>query len=429
MNGVQRPNYEIRVGMFTIIATILLLYGWSWLKSFSLLHPPQRFTVQFHDIAGMTKNATVNINGVRVGIVEDIELKAKGQVLVHPKITSETVRVPQGSRFTIQTLGLVGAKYMEVSLPEPVADQPPPPDLQPTDVVIGEDPVRIELIFNEIGTFARQIVQGMKGQQIGKNFGLAIQNINEISTKFNQNMDHFKDAAISIAKTSDQFHSVAVETKAAAGNANRFFAGGGASIQEVGALAKDMRKATQKVNQILDRPMSMSDLKEVAQKAKEASDQIAVAMQSLNSTLKDEGTRHDLLSALDKLNRSTEDIAKSVETFNNMAQDKELRADIKDAVGKAREAIDKANNMLNKPDFQSDLRETIVKVKTTAGNVDSAARQLQQVLNKRAPLLQMMFGRPGRLKEVPKAETPDAEIQNKEPKDSAPQLERIPATP
>lgn len=80
-NSASKPNYEVRVGIFTILAVIILLYGWTWLKSFSPMHPPQLITVQFHDIAGLATNAPVNINGVRVGTVEQIELKGKVRCL------------------------------------------------------------------------------------------------------------------------------------------------------------------------------------------------------------------------------------------------------------------------------------------------------------------------------------------------------------
>src|SRR5262249_54452137 len=69
-----RPNYEVRVGMFTMFALIILFWGWGWLKSMALFQKTQHFTVQFHDVAGLNKSAPVNINGVRVGIIEDLEL-------------------------------------------------------------------------------------------------------------------------------------------------------------------------------------------------------------------------------------------------------------------------------------------------------------------------------------------------------------------
>ncbi len=79
----NKPNYELRAGMFTIGAVLLVMYGMSWLHgdSFSQLsHPPQRFIAQFHDVAGLNNNAPVNINGVRVGTVEKIELSKGGLV-------------------------------------------------------------------------------------------------------------------------------------------------------------------------------------------------------------------------------------------------------------------------------------------------------------------------------------------------------------
>jgi len=66
----RRPNFEARAGFFVTVAAVMLLYGWGWLKGLSIFHPPQRFTVAFHDIEGLNTNAPVNTNGYRVGIAE-----------------------------------------------------------------------------------------------------------------------------------------------------------------------------------------------------------------------------------------------------------------------------------------------------------------------------------------------------------------------
>lgn len=75
----HRTNVEAQVGLFATVALIMFIYGWSWLKGLSVLHPPQRFTVQFHDVAGLNSNAPVNVNGVRVGTVEKLSLKKRGR--------------------------------------------------------------------------------------------------------------------------------------------------------------------------------------------------------------------------------------------------------------------------------------------------------------------------------------------------------------
>ena len=70
----NKPIYEVRVGLFAVGAVCLVTTGWGWLKGVSIMHPPQKFIAQFHDVAGLNNNAPVNINGVRVGVEERIEL-------------------------------------------------------------------------------------------------------------------------------------------------------------------------------------------------------------------------------------------------------------------------------------------------------------------------------------------------------------------
>ena len=106
------------VGLFVLIALIFLVCGWSWMKSFSPLHPSQRVRVMFHDVAGLNSNAAVYADGVRIGTVEDIRLAGRRKVLVGLKINPSEITLPLGCSFGIFTNGLVGARYVEVSLPE-----------------------------------------------------------------------------------------------------------------------------------------------------------------------------------------------------------------------------------------------------------------------------------------------------------------------
>ncbi|MCC7529959.1 MAG: MCE family protein, partial [Candidatus Melainabacteria bacterium] len=144
-------HFEWRVGFFAFVAFLLLAFGWGWLKSFSM-EAPQRFGVKFSDVAGLANNAPVNLNGVRVGVVEKIDLRGKSDVVAHLKITTKDVPITEGSKVTIQTLGLVGAKYVEINLPE-IKEGEAAPAVIPTDSIIeGENPVRTELYLNKIAT-------------------------------------------------------------------------------------------------------------------------------------------------------------------------------------------------------------------------------------------------------------------------------------
>lgn len=396
----DKPNLEVRVGLFFLFAMILVIYGWSWLKSVSILHPPQKITVQFHDIAGLANNAPVNINGVRVGTVEQIDLKGKGQVLCHLKIKTEEVIVPEGSTFTIQTLGLVGAKYVEISLPEEIPGEEPPPAIDPNTVVAGQDPVRVELVINKIATNLNNMIGKVSTDETQNSFvdalkhsGETIKHINEASIKLNKNMDRMTDVTDSITATSNKFGLVADDARSVTRNANSFFQRGTSTLASVGDLTKDLKRTTTRVNTIIEDPHSVGDVKEISANLRNTADTIRATIKEFNSTIKDPDSNTRIGQILDKFNSSTANINEAMKGLSKISSDQELRSDIKEAVSNAKDAMTKLDNIFADKEFKTDVRQTLNKVEVAADDVHIAASQLHQVMGKRAPLIQLMFGK------------------------------------
>lgn len=414
-----KPNYELRVGIFTLVAFLLLFYGWTWLKSFSLMHPPQMITVQFHDIAGLASNAPVNINGVRVGTVDQIDLKGRGQVLCHLRIKTEEVVVPQGSKFTIQTLGLVGAKYVEITLPEEKPDDPPLPPIDPNTIVIGDDPVRVELVLNKIATNVNRMITDLGDNDTQsslkdaiKHSGETIRNINEAAGKLNKNMDKVATAADTFTDTSKKIGNVADRTNTLAVNANEFFKRGSGTLGSVGELSTDLKRASGKINKILDSGTMVQDLKETMAIARDAAGSIRAALKQFDATMKDEPVKKDLLAALDKVEKSTNSIAISMQAVNKLANDQGLRSDVKEIVGNLKDSVNKLDTMIDEPGFKDDIRTTVRKVNSAAGNIDVAAQQLQHALNQKSLGLKLLFGRPGYIPPNKNGESSDKDAKS-----------------
>lgn len=390
---VNKPNVEVRVGLFTFFAFMIFMYGQAWLKQFSIMHPPQKITVQFHDVAGLANNAPVNINGVRVGTVEKIDLEGKGRVLCRLKIKTEEATVPQGSTFTIQTLGLVGAKYIEITLPEEKPGEEPRPPIDPDTVVVGDDPVRVELVMNKIATNLNSMITRLSNEttQSGledalRTSGETIKNINEAALKLNKNMDKVSEVTASVKTTSDRFGKVAM-------SADGFFTRGQDAVGSVKDLSRSWQKTSTKVNVILDDPKLGGDIKETIRMAQNTAETIRNTMNELNGTLKDKDLRTDILTALDRVRTSTDNISKSMNELSKLSNNGELRADLKDIVHNAKDAVAKVEGIMAEPEFKSDLRKTIRKVEDAATSVDVAANQMHQILGRRGPLWGMMFGK------------------------------------
>lgn len=410
---MARENYETRVGFFGLGAIILMLYGLAWLKSFSLFDPPQIFWVRFHDVAGLSNNATINVQGVRVGTVSQISFKLPDglqdppdasaaeaklpKVYAQMKVTGLKIPIPRNSDITIQTLGLVGAKYIEITLPTDGGDEQ---KMDPQVVVEGKDPVRVELVVNNIAKKLNQAASAISSDEAAA----AVKHISQAAAKLDKSLDDFPQLTASLKKASDnvgvtagKFSRAAEKAERVADNANSFLNEGKTSFKSVTTLATGISGTNSKVSKILDNPGLTKDLRETVELAHKTAVAVQAAIADLNSSVKDKELRGDLLSMLGKIQTSSEEIRQSMQVVNKLATDQGLRTDVKDVVKDAKEAMSKANTMLSDPAFKADITQTMNKVKTAATDVDVAAKQLHHILGKRAPLIQMMFGKPGEL--------------------------------
>lgn len=391
METNSKPNFELRVGLFTLLAAMILLWGWSWLKGFSL-QAPQRITVKFHDVAGLNTNAPVQVNGVRVGTVEKIELKGKGQVLCRLKIRAEDATIPEGSQITIQTLGLVGAKYIEITLPEVSPDQPSPPPIPSDSVIIGVDPARVELYMNKIAANLSHVSEALGSKSASMSLARAAETSGDTMVKFKEAADKFNKNMDKLSEVTTNFNTTANKFSEGANSATSFFDQGTQTMQRVSGLAQDWQQTSHKVNKVLDNPAFSGDLKATAQLAKDTAEKVQQAIRDLNTTLTDKPVRDDLIAMLTKLATSTENIYHSMQIVKTLSKDENLRSDLKEVVANAKEAMTKANAVLGQDTFVSDARLTMAKLRTAADSVDLASQNINNLLGHKHIFLHMLFG-------------------------------------
>lgn len=112
--------------------------------------------IVFKDAAGLDSGTPVRMSGVTIGKVQSVELTEANEALVRIRITSGD-EIPQGSRFSIATTGLLGERYIAIT-PAPQRAPALPPDA----VVRGEDPLTIERLaqrFEEVADRVSTLVE------------------------------------------------------------------------------------------------------------------------------------------------------------------------------------------------------------------------------------------------------------------------------
>jgi phospholipid/cholesterol/gamma-HCH transport system substrate-binding protein len=131
---------------FLIVLAIAGLLIWK-IEDIRIGHGrPRKVTVQFKDVGGLDEKTAVRVAGVKVGKVGKIRL-VEGKAFVDIEL-DPNVSLRQGASASIESLGLLGEKYVEL-VPGPFG-APPLPD---NSVILGGVPVS----FDEITKLARDI--------------------------------------------------------------------------------------------------------------------------------------------------------------------------------------------------------------------------------------------------------------------------------
>ncbi len=106
---------EAKVGLFVLIGLIILAYMSFKVgqQGFSLFKQGYTITAVFDNVSGLEKKgASVQMAGVEIGKVEDIQLK-DGRAVVTMRIRDD-VKLPVDSTAAIRTHGVLGDKYIEI---------------------------------------------------------------------------------------------------------------------------------------------------------------------------------------------------------------------------------------------------------------------------------------------------------------------------
>lgn len=149
----MEEQHNFKVGL-TVIAGLLMLAVLIFVVSDShLLQPGYTFFVTFNFANGLTAGAPVMVAGVAVGSIEEIKfVEEQGNTKVQLTVWVRShARVFRNSKAFINTLGLMGEKYLEISTGDG-SEQP----IREGDTLRGTDPVRQDEILSRGAELVRE---------------------------------------------------------------------------------------------------------------------------------------------------------------------------------------------------------------------------------------------------------------------------------
>ena len=135
-------SFEVKVGMFILVGLVILSIMIFSIGDIYLIKRGIHIKVLFNFANGIAMNAPVRVAGIEAGEVDSIKIyydtlekRTKVELIAWIK---EDIKIQEDSTAVINTLGLLGEKYLEVF---PGRSEK---HLEDGDVLIGKDPVSVE---------------------------------------------------------------------------------------------------------------------------------------------------------------------------------------------------------------------------------------------------------------------------------------------
>ena len=110
---------EVKIGILALVAILLAFWGFKFIQGSNLFSSSQVFYVEYSDVAGLTVGTPVQISGVSVGSVKNIQLDQQKKLVIVTLEVKKNVNVPQETRAYITTVSLLGEKAVVLEYDRP----------------------------------------------------------------------------------------------------------------------------------------------------------------------------------------------------------------------------------------------------------------------------------------------------------------------
>lgn len=155
-----KTKLELKVGVFVFIGLVILVIFILSIGGFKIWSSGYRINVNFNFVNGVKVGAPVRFAGVDVGEVKKVQLEFvpqenRSNVRLGLWIRS-IIKIPPDSTVWVNTLGLLGEKYVEIIPGKNYANP-----VQDNGSMVGTDPLPIHAIFNRAENIMRNLDEGL----------------------------------------------------------------------------------------------------------------------------------------------------------------------------------------------------------------------------------------------------------------------------
>jgi len=155
-----KTKLELKVGIFVFVGLIILALFILSIGGFKTWSSGYRINVNFNFVNGVKVGAPVRFSGVDVGEVKRVNLifipeESRSNVRLEVWLRNN-IKIPLDSSVWVNTLGLLGEKYVEIMPGNNYASC-----LKANDSLTGKDPLPMHQIFNRAENILHNLDDGI----------------------------------------------------------------------------------------------------------------------------------------------------------------------------------------------------------------------------------------------------------------------------
>jgi len=154
MADLESKAFELKVGIFIAIGILIFFIVVFSIGDVTFIRSGYQVEIIFNFANGITESAPVRLAGVNIGQIDKIDLffdenEKRTKVKLFAWVNNDNIKIERDSMAVINTLGLLGEKYLEIFPGTTTEDF-----LQNGDEIVGRDPVPTSLIAEKINDLA-----------------------------------------------------------------------------------------------------------------------------------------------------------------------------------------------------------------------------------------------------------------------------------
>lgn len=152
----RESHLELKVGSFVLLAFVGLFFMVTSITDFSFMEKGYNVQAVFGFANGLKEAAPVRLAGVETGVVKELKIYVDDADSKKTKIRvtiwlNEGTQLPADSIVTINQLGLLGEKYVEITPGRSTEF------IKPDSVLLGKDPMPMDKITEHVNTLAEKL--------------------------------------------------------------------------------------------------------------------------------------------------------------------------------------------------------------------------------------------------------------------------------